>query len=262
MRSASGVVIGVLWALSIGSTLVSLFVPLATPVLQQPHAASGGLPAIICVLPILLFGGMAFIAPHSPFYHPTLARFINARCGDHALESFLVRFKPLLFFALPALVQAGTGLVRCYSLGANIETDKDYGFMLSAGIGFALAHVVLYHRKAVGVFPTWTIEQPSVVPSVATPEKLTLREALQRYWKYLIGVAVFPTLCSLGVDFLHIPFDIFILPFFAVGILAAWPVLTRKAPYTFWLVAMGVWLVGGICAAILYEGVHVLLHPH
>jgi hypothetical protein len=62
-----------------------------------------------------------------------------------------------------------------------------------------------------------------------------------------------------GGTFLDIPFELFILPFIAVGFLAGWPHLSGKAPYSFWLVAMGLWLVGGISAVILMKLINMFL---
>jgi hypothetical protein len=57
----------------------------------------------------------------------------------------------------------------------------------------------------------------------------------------------------IGGEYFKIPFEFFIFPFFGVGFLAGWPVLSGRAPYSFWLVAMGLWLASGICASILLQ---------
>ncbi len=93
---------------------------------------------------------------------------------------------------------------------------------------------------------------PSVAQSKdSTPERKPLGEAFRAYWKALIGIALFPALAIIGGDFLHIPFEYVMLPFIAVCLLAAWPYLSGKAPYTFWFVAMLVYFAGGIFAALL-----------
>jgi hypothetical protein len=120
-------------------------------------------------------------------------------------------------------------------------------FFLSGGVAFALAHAVLYFRKAVGVYPTWTTQQPMA----RVPERKPLREALRTYWWTLLGVALFPPIFFVGGELLHVPFEVFMLPFFAVAFLAGWPWFSGRAPYSFWLVACGVWLLGGILAVIL-----------
>ena len=60
--------------------------------------------------------------------------------------------------------------------------------------------------------------------------KLSLPEALRRYWMNLIGVAVFPTAFFIGGEIFHVPFWVFVPFLFLVGGLAGWPYLTRRAP--------------------------------
>jgi len=78
-----------------------------------------------------------------------------------------------------------------------------------------------------------------------------LPEALQAYWPYLIGVAVFPTLVTIGTEVYKLPFDYFVVPLFVFSILAAWPCFSGKASYAFWIVAMICFMVGGVFAALL-----------
>ena len=132
--------------------------------------------------------------------------------------------------------------------------STEFWFLL---VWFALAHVTLYVRQAVGVFPTLPVALP--VRTATSLKKTTLREALRIYWWTLIGIGVFPLIFIVGGTFLHIPFEFFILPFLAVGLLAGLPFLSGKVPYSFWLVAMTLWLVGGICAGILMQLIDMLL---
>jgi hypothetical protein len=153
----------------------------------------------------------------------------------------------MLVFALAPMVQSSIGLWHSYRAGASSGAYVVHAFFLSGGLAFALAHAVLYLRKAVGVYPTWTIEGPRQ----AAPDRKTLPEALRAYWWALIGLAVFPSVFFIGGEFLRVPFEYFMLPFFAVGFLAGWPWFSGRAPYSFVLVAGGVWLIGGIVAALV-----------
>lgn len=184
---------------------------------------------------------------HSPFYHPKLAEFINARLGGNAFESFLVRLRPLLVFAFGATLQSFFGLWRSYKTGAPSGDYVMSAFFLSGGLAFALTHAVLYFRKAVGVYPTWTLQDPKVI----VPARKTLAESLRTYWWTFIGVGVFPTVFFIGGEFLHIPFEVFMLPFFAVAGVAGWPWFSGRAPYSVWLVACAVWFFGGIVGVII-----------
>jgi hypothetical protein len=80
---------------------------------------------------------------------------VNGRFGAYAYESFLVRLRPLLLFAFPAIMEAIVELQRSVQAGTSFGSEV---FFLSGGLGFAFAHVVLYLRKAAGVYPTWTME--------------------------------------------------------------------------------------------------------
>lgn len=80
-----------------------------------------------------------------------------------------------------------------------------------------------------------------------------LPEAVRAYWPYLIGITVFPSLLVLGIQVYKIPFDYFIAPFFIFGILAAWPCLSGKASYAFWIIAMIAFMAGGLFAVLLFQ---------
>jgi hypothetical protein len=72
--------------------------------------------------------------------------------------------------------------------------------------------------------------------------KPNLLEAIRVHWKNLIGIAIFPPATFIGVEILHIPALIFVPFFFAALGIAGWPYLTRRAPYMFWIIALGVWM--------------------
>lgn len=83
--------------------------------------------------------------------------------------------------------------------------------------------------------------------------QLPLQKALRTYWKNMIGVALFPSVSFIGGEVFHIPFEVFLLPFFAVFLHAGWPCFKGKAPYMFWIVALGIYMAGGYVAIILLE---------
>jgi hypothetical protein len=85
----------------------------------------------------------------------------------------------------------------------------------------------------------------------SAPARLALDQALKQYWKNLIGVAVFPPVFFIGIGVLRLPGLAFVPFFFAVSLLAAWPYFTKKAPYMFWIVAMGVWMASATASVML-----------
>lgn len=243
-----------IWAL----VLASSFFGASETMAPIPEDFSLGATVVILAMPILLFGAMSFWARHSPFYHPVVARHVDGRFGEGALASFLVRLKPLLLFAASAAIQGGLGFGNAARANSPSGAYVLWGFFISGAVAFALAHIVLYSRRATGVYPAERLS-PEDRLGFAKPERKRLKEALRDYWKSLIGVAIFPILALVGGDFLHIPFEYVALLFFAVCLLAAWPFLSGKAPFTFWLVAMAVYLGGAVLAALLGQIVRIAL---
>ena len=100
----------------------------------------------------------------------------------------------------------------------------------------------------------------------AQNQKLALSDALRRYWTNLIGVAVFPSVFFLSIGPLRalwsVPFPalflVLIPVFFAVCIHAGWPYLRHRAPYTFWIIACGVWMAGAVLGLILLGVVNAI----
>ncbi len=86
-------------------------------------------------------------------------------------------------------------------------------------------------------------------------DRLALSDALRRYWKYLIGAAVFPSL------FLCIPITsvvVLVVAFVAVFVLAVWPCIFFRVPFTFALAVMATWVVGIVLAVVTLTIIHVL----
>lgn len=248
--SISNLAITLIWVVFIGSSFLGS--PEGVP--PTPAHFSPVMAINILVMPILFFGATPFWARHSPFYHPTLARYVDRHFGEGALVSFLVRLRPLLLFASATVIQGGLGLVQADRSNLPFDAYVISGFFISGGVGFAVAHGLLFLRKAIGVFPG--AREDLAIPK---PERVSLRQALRSYWMAFIGIALFPTIFFVGVDVLQIPFDYLVLPFFAVSFLAAWPCLSGKAPYSFWFVAMLVYLASGFIAIFLTHAIRLAL---
>ncbi len=243
MKSSS-IAIVILWCFVIGSAVFGAQTPPPFPPLPTAMVA------MIVLLPILFFGAAALWMQHSPFYHPVLARFIDSRFGEGCLASFLTRLRPLLLFGTAAVLQGLLGLAHVARSTDAAGSFVPYLFFVSAGVGFFVAHGILYRRKMLGVYHA-AAEAPAEVSR--TPVRVPLGEALRLYWWALVGIALFPSAAFIGGDVFHIPFEFFMLPFFAVTFLAAWPSYSGRAPYSFWLVAMVVYMLGGGLAAALVQ---------
>jgi hypothetical protein len=101
--------------------------------------------------------------------------------------------------------------------------------------------------------------QPLQLNDPIRQSRPSLSVALRRYWRNLIGIATFPAVSILGDRYLHLPPLVFIPIFIAVSLHALWPYLARRAPYSFWLVACGVYM-GGAVFAVLVIGLISIIH--
>jgi hypothetical protein len=228
MPSRSNILITAIWLLAIGSTV---FGPQTPP--PFPQEVEPVMLVTLIVFPILFFGLGAYWMPRSPFYHPRLAEFIDRQYGEGTLALFLERLKPLLLLSTAAIVQGGLGLIDASKAAGLSSTGAllPHAFFISAGCGFALAHLVLYKRKVVGVYSSATTLS---APDVPAPARLPIGQALRKYWWTLVGIFLFPAAAFIGTELIHIPFEFFILPFFAVAFLAGPTSLANRPTRSGW----------------------------
>jgi hypothetical protein len=233
-------IIYICWAIGILSAALS---PLpAMPGVESIHIPFG-FGIIMLAMPIAFFSFISVCGPaHSPFYHQRIAAYVDSRYGALAFESFLVKLKPLLLFGIASFVQGLT------TLWQSPLPHIFPGVLFSAGLALVFAHFILLRRQAVGVYlssvPAADVE--SRRKPIPTKQPLTI--ALRLYWWCLIGVFLLPTMMTVG-EVYKVPFEFFIPLFFAVMFLAMWPVLSQRASYAFWLVAVVLWLGGAFLAA-------------
>lgn len=246
MPSRSTLLIAVLWLLTLGGAISSVS---SAPHSDFPREMPTATTVTILLLPILFFSAGSFWMQHSPFYSPRVARFIDARFGANAFSTFLVRLRPLLMFSAGAGIQGILGLWQAARLGEGSGAYTIHGFFISGGIGFALAHAILYCRKVLGVYPAR--ESIPSIPQRGQP--LPLREALRKYWWTMLGLAAFPTVTAVLVEIYRVQFEYFMLPFFAAGMLASWPVASGRAPFSFCIVLGIVWIAAAIVAMMLVQ---------
>ena len=89
------------------------------------------------------------------------------------------------------------------------------------------------------------------------PPRLSLQEALRRYWKHLIGIAILPSVALTGFRY-HVPFPVMVILFLAAALHAGWPYLRGRAPYSFWIVACGVWMAGAVVGLALLAAINAI----
>ena len=143
---ASTLVIGAIWIFAlVGSVWGALGAP------EQDHARAflSRAPVLPQLFPIPFFAVMAWRAPHSFFFNPSLARLIDTRFGVAAFETFLARLRPLLLFGVMAVLGAALEAWSALARGDSLRSGVNL-FFLAGGIGFVLAHCILRFRKVRG----------------------------------------------------------------------------------------------------------------
>jgi hypothetical protein len=142
-------------AIMAGLWIWSIAVPLWGAFANQQAALGPPFPAdalpLVIAMPIVVVCVVALFAKHSPFYVPMLAGWIDARAGEKSYESFLVRLRPLLMFAVSAFLSSGIALIRAAIVSAPPEAYVEPSFFLSGAIAFVLLHVILRRKGAIGV---------------------------------------------------------------------------------------------------------------
>ena len=151
--SVSDLIIGGIWS---AFFLPAFFVNLPTSE-TFPRPLPRAMAVVILLMPIVFFGITSYFGPaKSSFFLPQrLVNSIDARYGEHAWESFQVRLRPYLLFGLTSLLGGIIGLWRTYEDGGPYETYIFYGLWVSSGLAFAIAHSVLYLRRAEGIYPSY-----------------------------------------------------------------------------------------------------------
>jgi hypothetical protein len=80
-------------------------------------------------------------------------------------------------------------------------------------------------------------------------QQLSLTGSLRRYWPWLLGVALFPPAAFLGFTVLGVPGEVFIVPVFVVFAPLGLAWVHGRAPFSLWMVAMGIWMAS-ICVTV------------
>ena len=212
---------------------------------------------IFFILPIAFCSAIAFFGPaKSSFYNTRVAAYLNSRYGALAFETFLVRFKPDL---LPGVAFLLSGLINSLiTLRQSEQSEFSYilpVLSISVGIAFIIGYIILLRRKAIGVYlpPVCDGSTSESQPKPAAVIKQPIEIAIRLYWWCLPGVFILPGIMFVSVEILNIPLEFVAVLFFAVMLLAMWPVFSGRASYAFWLVAMALFMGGGIVASIIYN---------
>ncbi len=232
--SRPNVIIAGIWAISLLSALISSQSSASVPFHSLRMAV------ILLAIPILSLCAVAVFGPsRSPVYHPKLSRFIDSRYGRHTFETFLIRLKPELLLAVVSILQGAFRLWRDYWNG--VPYDLFPGMTVSSGLGFILMYSILYRRRAIGVYPL-SKEESSSKQIAHTQVRASLAQSLRTYWGTLVGIAILPA--AMWIAQKHFSVEIALALFVGVGFIAVRPVLSGRAPYSFWYVAMGLYVAG------------------
>lgn len=95
-----------------------------------------------------------------------------------------------------------------------------------------------------------------------TRERIPLSCALRRYWKHLVPITLLPTIIIFFVGIVQQVWVFWaIVPlFYASGFYAGLPYTRKDAPYPFWVVACGLWMLGAIPGIFVFFVLKALLH--
>ena len=200
-------------------------------------------------------------APQKPVMFPPLVGFLSAVWC--VVLGTLIRFRVLPFLRPDTILSGGkqvpTG--QFAHLGSNFFYGGGATIFIIGLIG--ITTLTEPRRRYIAQLPGWqrwmywpfasvpTATKPPAEAVAANAGREAplpdLRTALRRYWYHLIGVGSFASVLQLFrlPSYLLPPF------FFGVAFYAMWPCITRRAPFTFWLVAMGVWMSGAVLASFL-----------
>jgi hypothetical protein len=101
------------------------------------------------LFPLVVFGLSGLFAKRSPFLAPWAAEVLDARFGPGATVRFLVALKPMLLLAASAGIGSLAMARVCGAEGVGASFVPL--FFASAGLGFALSHIVMRKRRVEGV---------------------------------------------------------------------------------------------------------------
>ncbi len=92
-----------------------------------------------------------------------------------------------------------------------------------------------------------------------TIPRVPLRQALQTYWPFLIGLPIFQFLIVF-VPTVRNSEVLFGFLFFSAILTAMWPLFYGNAPFSFWVVACVYWLFGFVLLLALVAALFVVFN--
>lgn len=136
------------WSVTLVLGVMAIFDPV--PSMCQPDFPSH-IVLFVLIMPFVVFGFAAIKAQTSPFLIPRLAASITAWTGNPSYETFLVRFKPMLFFGSSSILSGLSELRSCFLLEGSVGINAHGWFFVAGGAAFILMHIILKMRKVPGV---------------------------------------------------------------------------------------------------------------
>lgn len=76
------------------------------------------------------------------------------------------------------------------------------------------------------------------------PGETSFLRGLRENWVFLIGAALFGPCIALLGGFHTAPHGVIAILFFGALVPALWPILSGRAPFSFWLLALALWAAG------------------
>ena len=85
--------------------------------------------------------------------------------------------------------------------------------------------------------------------------RLPARQAIKRYWRYLVGPIAFTPFALVLTEFSNLSFDVLsfllVVVFWVSFVPIGWLLFTNKVRYSFWLVAGSAYFAAGVITTIV-----------
>jgi hypothetical protein len=143
-------------------------------------------------------------------------------------------------FYLAIVIALMAAMVALY-FGAIVRLFKANSLFGYLGFGAMMVVFGLIQQYLKRRLLKWTLGE-----STRGPDQASLSRALRKNWAWLVPAALFGPCISAFGGFQAVSNPVFGTLFFGSLGVATWPVISGRAPWGFWLLAIAVWMAGTV----------------